>query len=257
MLYSMTSKKVYLVCGGTFHDFDFAQSQLLQLLSELPDLEVEVGSDYSDSDAITAADCLITYTSDVIPTSEQLETLQGFMRDGKRWFALHGTNARVDFDFDSGKVSTPRSAPEFMNLLGSQFIAHPPLMKFKVHKSESDHPLLTGLPEFEVEDELYLSEFHGEHEVLLYTHFNGAAQRGFEEWQWFDDDPRPLLYLHRHHAGQVLYFMLGHCRGVNDMQPYMEVCPEERCAWESPAYLEVLRRGIRWAVVTQEYQGVA
>lgn len=248
-----TERHAHLICGGEFHDFAFAQDELLSVLAEeIPGLKVTVGSDYRDHENIAAADLLLTYTNNVIPDVKELSSLDSFLSGGKRWFALHGTNAVIDFDFDTGKVSAPRTAPEFVGMLGSQFIAHPPVMTFPVLKSEQQHPLIEDLPEFEVEDELYLSEMHGDNEVLLYTNYNGASQRGFEEWQWFDDQPRPLLYIHKHAAGEVLYFMLGHCRGETDMQPYMDTCPVERCAWESEGYYEVLRRGIRWAARMDE-----
>jgi type 1 glutamine amidotransferase len=113
--------------------------------------------------------------------------------------------------------------------------------------SRPDHPLVAGIRDFEVEDELYLSEYHGESETLLETRFTGEAP-GFVEKSWPEDVPHRVMYLHRVGRGSVLYNTLGHCRGRYDMRPIVDVYPRvERCAWNEPVYYELLRRGLAWA----------
>ncbi len=238
---------VYFVVGGKFHDFDFARLEILRLLHAHERIRVRVAEDYRDTAAIEAADALVTYTCDVRPDEGQQEALQRFIGAGKRWLALHGTNSFIEWGAD-GRVSTPRTAPKLMRLLGSQFIAHPPLGEFRVEVTDPAHPLVAGIEAFSVTDELYLSDLHGPNHVLLHTRFNGKAQRGFSEREWFSDEQRPVLYLHPHGKGEVLYFTLGHCRGRYDMHPYIEEYPTvERCSWESPVYYDILTRGLRWA----------
>ncbi len=89
------------------------------------------------------------------------------------------------------------------------------------------HELVKGIGEFETDDELYLSRIHGKLHMLLDTHYNGAA-KGFVEEQWNDDAPRPVYYIHKVGTGEVLYLNLGHCRGHYDMQPLMDVLPDDR-----------------------------
>ena len=57
----------YLVCGGVWHDFDFARLELLKLLAEDERVRVQVSQHYEDVEAITASDFLVTYTCDVRP----------------------------------------------------------------------------------------------------------------------------------------------------------------------------------------------
>jgi type 1 glutamine amidotransferase len=139
-----------------------------------------------------------------------------------------------------------------MQLLGSRFIAHPPIGRFSVENVAPDHPLVSGIERFEVEDEIYLSELEPDLEVLLQTHYSGKAA-GFVQEDWPDHAPRPVMYLHAVGQGHVLYLTLGHCRGRYDMRPMIPVYPRtERGAWEEPVYYELLRRGIRWAAgITQ------
>lgn len=237
---------MYLVVGGRFHDFDFARLEILKQLHLHSRVRVRVAEDYSDTAAIAAADALVSYTCDVRPDERQQAALAQFVASGKRWLALHGTNSFIDWMPD-GRVQIPRTAPTFMKLLGSQFIAHPPVGEFRVEVTDPTHTLVRGIEPFTVTDELYLSELHGRNQVLLHTHYNGKAQRGFPDREWFSDEPRPVLYLHPHGEGEVLYFTLGHCRGRYDMQPYIEEYPNvERGSWQSPVYHEILSRGVRW-----------
>ena len=236
----------YLVCGGRFHDMDFARLELLKLLHEHENIRVRVAENYSDSAAIAAADFLISYTCDVIPPEEQQETLEQFVNGGKRWLALHGTNSILKFVKGKGWTA-PRAAPKFMRLLGSQFIAHPPIAPYRVEVSDPAHPLVRGIEAFDADDELYLCEYAEGNHALLHAKFTGEAQ-GFAESKWREEKPRLVLYLRSVGAGELLYCTLGHCRGRYDMQPLMAEYPTvERGSWKLPVFYDLLRRGIRWA----------
>jgi type 1 glutamine amidotransferase len=240
--------RAYLVCGGRYHDIDYARAQILGLLGETPEVRSRVGEDYRDTQAIAEADFLVTYTCDVRPSPEQQDALADYVSGGGRWFALHGTNAVLDML--KGGVATPRTHPRLMHTLGSQFIAHPPIAPYRVTVSAPDHPLVAGIEPFEAEDELYLCEYHGEITPLLETRFSGQAP-GFQEGDWPDDAARLVMYLHPVGTGSVLYLTLGHCRGHYDMRPVMDYYPViERGAWELPVFHELLRRGLRWAAGT-------
>ncbi len=249
----------YLVCGGLYHDMDYARLEILKLLAEHEHIRVRVAEDYRDVAAIAASDFLITYTCDVIPAHAEQSALRDFLSTGRRWLALHGTNSVLRFLKGRG-WDAPRTAPDFMAMLGSQFVAHPPIAPYKVEVSDSSHPLVAGIEPFEVDDELYLCEYHGTQHALLHTNYRGEAP-GFTAQLW----PRPVsetgsqgtempgdrqlvMYLHPYAGGEVLYCTLGHCRGKYDMRPMMAEYPTvERGSWKLPVYHELLRRGIRWA----------
>jgi type 1 glutamine amidotransferase len=240
---------VYLVAGGKYHDIDYARLELLKLMAEQPRLKVAIGADYSDIDAICAADFIVTYTCDVMPGPEQTQRLCQRIRDGGRWFALHGTNSILRF-LEDGRVDCPRDNEPFMELLGSQFLSHPPIAPYQVQVTEPGHPLVSNLDPFTVDDELYLCVHHGEQTTLLHTEWCGVTE-SFTSDQWQDDAQRPCMYLRPYGKGEVLYLTLGHCRGKYDMQPLIEEYPEpEFGAWKTPEYYELLRRGLRWAMGT-------
>jgi uncharacterized protein len=239
---------VYLVAGGKYHDIDFARLELLKLLAEQPRIKVRVGEDYRDTEAIGEARLLVSYTCDVMPDPAQTRFLCDWVERGGKWLALHGTNSILRF-LEDGRVDCPDDNPEFMQLLGSQFLAHPSIQPYTVQVTEPQHPLTRGVEPFSVDDELYLSRMHGESTVLLHTEYSGHIPE-FYHSDWSDDDPRrPVMYLSRHGWGEVLYLTLGHCRGKYDMQPLMEEYPvREDGAWKTPEYYELLRRGIRWGM---------
>lgn len=237
---------VYLVCNAKYHDTNFARLELLKLLAEQEDVWVRVADSYADIEAISASTLLITYTCDLCPSEAEQTALRAFVENGGRWFALHGTNALVEIA--NGKADTPDKAPELMQTLGSRFVAHPAVQTYPVRVVNTQHPLTEGMADFEIEDEPYYLEFLAEHEVLLEGIYN-APSTGYARSDFGTDRAsQPQMYLRQLAEGAVLYLTLGHCTGKYDMQPLMEVAPITRCAWNSPIYYELLRRGIRWGI---------
>ena len=233
-----------LIAGGKYHDIDFARLELLKLLAEDARFRVRVFEDYENLTALREADCLVSYTSDVTPSLLAQEALRKWLYQGGRWYALHGTNSIVRL-VDKGVWDSPRWAPLFMELLGSQFISHPPIQPYRVSVADPDHPLVAGVEPFDSDDELYHLETHGDLHVLLETecHEPGA---GFV-------DPEaalgrhPVFYIKEHGDGAVLYLTLGHRRGHYDLKPLMDWWPQvDRGAWDLPVFYELLRRGLRW-----------
>ncbi len=240
---------VTLVAGGKYHDIDFARRQLLDLLAEHEEFRVRVQPDYEDAEAIAAGSILVSYTCDVRPGEDAQRRIRDWVEAGGRWVALHGTNAALDLGTPKG-VDAPRIFPQWVDTLGSQFVAHPPIQPYRVELSDPDHWLVAGIEPFETDDELYLSEYpdRAALQPLLHTTYQGEAA-GFVESDWTTGDPTHLvMYLRPLGAGAVLYNTLGHCRGHYDMTPIVDYYPRiERCSWEQPAYHELLRRSLRWA----------
>ncbi|WP_340316018.1 ThuA domain-containing protein [Rhizorhabdus argentea] len=233
-----------LICGGVWHDMDFARLELLKLLAEDGRVRTRVFEDYENVEVLAAADILITYTCDVTPSLKAQEVLREWLAQGGRWYALHGTNSVLRL-LDNGLWDAPRWAPMFMDLLGSQFISHPPIAPYRVTVADPSHPLVHGVEPFETTDELYHLERHGDLHVLLETECTEAGT-GFVE---AEDAPgrQPVFYIKRHGAGAVLYLTLGHCRGHYDLQPMLDWWPTvDRCAWDLPVFYGLLRRGIDW-----------
>jgi type 1 glutamine amidotransferase len=170
--------------------------------------------------------------------------LRAWLARGGRWYALHGTNSVLRL-LDTGLWDAPRWAPLMMDMLGSQFISHPPIVPYRVTVADPSHPLVQGVEPFDTEDELYHLETHGDLHVLLETICTEPGT-GFVE---AEDAPgtHPVFYIKQHGKGAVLYLTLGHCRGHYDLQPMLDWWPTvDRCAWDLPVFYDLLRRGIGW-----------
>ncbi len=241
-----TKLDVYLVVNAKYHDTNFARLELLKLLAEQEDVWTHVASDFSDIDTIQKCQFLVTYTCDLCPTEDEQAGLRQFLENGGRWLALHATNALIEFV--GAKADTPNLAPEFMDLLGSRFVAHPAIEKFMVTVTDPDHPLVAGLEDFEVEDEPYYLEFNANNHVLLEATYHQPSTGYVKSEFGIDRDSQPQMYLHPTGSGEVLYITLGHCCGKYDMRPLVDEVPIHRGAWQVPTYYELLRRSIRWGL---------
>lgn len=239
-----------VVCGGRWHDFDYARLRILTELGRHERVRTRVFEDYDCHDALATSDLLISYTCDVRPTESQQEMLADFVARGGRWLALHATNSAIDPPSDDGPriFRTPRVLGKVAEVLGSQFLAHPKIAPYRVEVAEPGHPLVSGIEPFEVSDELYVSELHGPLEVLLHTRFSGECP-GFEEGHHDGAEVRPVLYLKRHGAGEVCYCTLGHCRGRFDVRDLgvTDTGVVDRGSWEVPEFGTVFARCVEWA----------
>ena len=168
---------------------------------------------------------------------------------GGRWLALHGTHTALDPPDGAGVYTVQRVFGKVAELLGAQFLGHPPIAPYTVHITAPEHPLVAGIQPFEVTDELYVLELHPPLEVLLHTRFTGQC-RGFEEGHVTDDEPRPILYLKRSGDGIVCFFGLGHCRGRFDMQDAgkEDLGRRDFGSWQVPEFRTVLGRCLAWAI---------
>ncbi len=243
----MASERIdaHFVAAGKYHDIDFARLELLKLLAEHPRIRTTVACDYRDTDRLAACRFLVTYTCDLMPSEKAAEAIRAWLEAGGHWLALHGTNAILRFT-DEG-VNTPEERPDVMELLGTQFKAHPPIGAYRVEIADRQHELTRGLDDFDVVDELYLSRTTAPICTLMHTRFTGEAT-GFVDRDW-TDAVVPILYTRDVGKGQVVYNTLGHCRGHYDLPGMEDFWPHpERCAWNYPVYYELLRRGIAWAM---------
>lgn len=242
----MTSRiDAHFVAAGKFHDIDFARLEILKLLAEHPQVRTTVTHDYADTARLAACRFLITYTCDVMPSAAEAAAIRAWLEGGGRWLALHGTNSILRFT-DQG-VATPEERPDVMELLGTQFKAHPPIGPFRVEIIDRDDPLTRGIDDFDVVDELYLSKTAASIRTLAQTRFQGEAT-GFVDADW-PETVVPIVYRRELGRGGIVYNTLGHCRGhwdLPELMPYWD--HPERCAWNYPVYYELLRRGLVWAI---------
>ena len=264
--------RVHLITGGypagspAGHDMDYARLRLLQLLGETPNLTTTVGNDFSDlAKWLPSCQLVISYVAGPHLNDEQSHLMQQWLEDGGHWLGLHGTSggraAPVGDDRRVRKmVKTSHHA-----VLGSFFLNHPPLCKFRVEVAQQDHLLTRGLPtSFEVMDELYMIELQEpvSSQILLTTPLpTDPSPPGFgfvydaDTALLPDGKTRVLGYTRDIGKGGVAYIALGHCHSpLNNVQPFVDASVEEsgttpvsfRGSWETAAFEQLVRNGIVW-----------
>ncbi|HEX2828162.1 MAG TPA: ThuA domain-containing protein [Burkholderiales bacterium] len=261
-------RRAHVVAGGfpvgssAGHDHDHARLRLLGLLAE-QDVQASVASDFEDVEKwLPVSRLLITYVAGPYPNAAQCDAIRTWMEGGGHWLGLHGTSGgraqKVEGVRQRRTVKTEHHA-----LLGSFFLTHPALCKFRVDVKDADHPLTQGLGgSFEIEDEPYFIELQdpGSMRILLTADYGGKAVSqsvgplyGADTSLQPDGRTRVLGYTRDVGAGGVAYFALGHCHnpasregrtpGASDTLP-----ATFRAPWESDAFNRLLRNGIAWGM---------
>ena len=264
--------RVHAIVGGfppgspAGHDMDYARLRILQLLQENPRLRSTVANDFTDiSKWLPDSQLLITYVAGPYPDEVQDEVIRQWLEAGGRWLALHGTSGGKAVRVGENRSARKMVKTSHHDTLGSFFLNHPPLRKFRVNVTDREHVLTRDLPaSFEVIDELYLIELQAPSacHVLLTTELDqDPSPPGFgfvydaDTALLPDGKTRVLGYTRELGKGGVAYIALGHCHApstnrqrVVDPSATASVVPSEpfRGAWETEPFERLLRNGIKW-----------
>ena len=264
-------KHVHLITGGfprgatAGHDMDYARLRLLQLLNERDDVVATVANDFTDvANWLDGTSLLMTYVAGPFPDEPSLAVINRWLEGGGRWFALHGTSGgkAVRMPDRPGRMMVKM---EHHQTLGSFFLNHPPIRRFRVDVPNRNHPLTHNLPShFDVDDELYLIEMLGSAEILLTTELPADPSPpgfGFYYQQdtalQLDGKTRVLGYEKIIGNGRVAYLALGHCHSpTSNVQPFVDesaatggVTPKTfRGAWETPEFEQILSNAVSWGL---------
>jgi len=259
-------RRAHLIAGGfppgssAGHDHDHARLRLLGLLAE-QDVPASVANDFADIDKwLPVTRLLITYVAGPYPDAAQCRSIQTWLEAGGHWLALHGTSGgraeRVEGVRQRRTVKTEHHA-----LLGSFFLTHPPICRFRVDVRDTDQPLTRGLARsFEVEDEPYFIELQDPDstQILLTADYGPGAVSpsigplyGSDSSLQPDGRTRVLGYTREAGNGGVTYFALGHCHNPASRQgrtvDSTDAQPSTfRGSWETDAFIALLRNAIAW-----------
>lgn len=264
--------RAHLIAGGfppgspAGHDMDYARLRLLELLAETPAVTATTANDFADLERwLPDTAFLITYVAGPYPTPAQNTVLEAWLEAGGRWLALHGTSGGKATPVDGQRQVRKMVKLEHHETLGSFFLNHPPVRKFRVDVHRAP-PLTAGLPDsFEVLDELYLIELCDPScRVLLSTELpEDPSPPGFGFAYDADTSLQPdgvtrvLGYTRSLGRGEIAYIALGHCHNPgSNVQPFVDASVEPagktpllfRGAWETDAFTRLLRNGIAWGV---------
>jgi hypothetical protein len=245
---------------------DYARLRILQLLEETPQVLATVANDFEDvSKWLVGSQLLVTYVAGPHPDAAQDARIREWLQAGGRWLALHGTSGGRAVPVEGERFARRMVKSSHHATLGSFFLNHPPVRKFRVDVADREHVLTRGLPpSFEVMDELYLIELQDPStcHVLLTTELESdPSPPGFgfvydaDTSLLPDGKTRVLAYTRSLGRGGVVYVALGHCHSpTSNAQPFVDasVHPDGktpllfRGSWKSEAFETLLRNGIGW-----------
>ncbi|HTT75203.1 MAG TPA: ThuA domain-containing protein [Candidatus Binataceae bacterium] len=267
--------RTHLITGGfppgspAGHDMNYACLRLLTLLQDFPSVSCTIANDYTDLVRwLPGSQMLITYVAGPFPDNTQNNLLRGWLNGGGRWLALHGSSGGRAERLENRRRRMVKGP--YHDTLGSFFLNHPPLRKFRVGVADRDHPITAGLPaSFETADELYLIELQhpDSTRILLTTELAyDPSPPGFgfvydrDTSLMPDGKTRVLGYTLEAGKGAVTYLALGHCHApLNNTQPFVDSSVEVsgvtpatfRGSWESSAFERLLRNSIAWGISTR------
>ena len=133
------------------------------------------------------------------------EALVAFVEGGKRLMAIHPASV-IDEKYQ-----------KYIGLLGCRFSHHSPYQEFTVKVAAPGHPVVDGLGDFKITDELYVMDKNPSSADVLLTAF-------------WEDHAQPMLYVRTAGMGRVMYNAMGH----------------DQAAYENPNYRKTIEQGVKW-----------
>ena len=147
---------------------------------------------------------ILAMTMNKLSPAEE-DALVSFVERGKKLMGIHSATV------------VNEENKRFIEMIGGRFIHHSPHHEFIVKVAHPHHPVVEGLMDFKITDELYvLDRTPSAASVLLTAFWENRAQ--------------PMLYIRAHGQGKVLYNALGHG-------------PE---AYENPNLEKLIIQGAKW-----------
>ncbi|MFW6026538.1 MAG: ThuA domain-containing protein [Candidatus Woesearchaeota archaeon] len=202
-------KTLILVGGGEqYHDLLFA-AQTLQKVLIKRNIIAEYSQDFSiltDKERLNEYDVCVFYTQNKILTIEQQKGLKKYIEKGNGFIPIHSSNV----------INSPEN-DTYLDIVGSKFIKHDPFKRFKV-KLKNNHYINKDIENFEIDDELYISELVHEPDKIL-------------AWAKQDGEKHPMVYTRKLGEGKISYIALGH----------------DGRAWNHPVFQKLFYRTVVWA----------
>ncbi len=208
----MTSngKKVLILLGGLWHDFDGFADAMQTLLTPYG-FQVEATYDLDSLSHFEEHhyDVVISYTcfsphregyNDISPeklTTTQIDGLTSWVRSGGAFLAVHSATVMGESDAALGE------------LIGGIFVSHPPPFTFTVYPVFGEHPITMGIESFAVHDEFYMETNAPAVQVHMVAFDRGLAY--------------PMAWSKTEGQGRVAHIAPGHFREVWELKPYQQL----------------------------------
>lgn len=220
----LQGKKVLFVYGGWDGHQPRECMELLKPWLESEGAIVETSTDlnvYTDKALMQTIDLVVQCWTMGTITGEQESGLTEAVRGGMGLAGWHG-----------GLGDAFRNNTEYQFMVGGQWVAHPGgTVDYDVDIKDKKDPVTKGLKRFHMKSEQYYMHVDPSVKVLATTTFDGEAGA-----PWIKGVVMPVVWKKHYGSGRVFYSSL--CHSASD--------------FEVPEALEIMKRGIEWAVLSRE-----
>ncbi len=201
----MDGKRILIVLGGTWHDFDGFVAAMRPVfeaaghtVESTYDRDVLTRLDEERYDVVLLHTCLGTpgegSSEPEMYDGAQVQALVEWVRDGGGLLASHAATVSAQFD------------PALRALMGGVFVSHPPQFAFTVYPLLSQHPITDGVEAFTVHDEFYVEVHEASVEIHMVALDRGVAH--------------PMVWSKYERRGRVAHVAMGHDEKVWNLPPY-------------------------------------
>jgi type 1 glutamine amidotransferase len=213
------SKKILILLGGYWHDFEGFANAMRALLKE-EEYSLEFTYDFESLTHLGKMnyDLLLSYTCLTEPpegefsdratkfSDAQIKALVQWVQGGGALLAAHAATAIGGSD------------PALEELLGGAFVSHPPQLTFRAIPISAPHPITDGIMAFDVFDELYIESYHPSVVIHMVAVYEEVAY--------------PIAWSKADGRGRVAHISLGHSKQV----------------WELESYKRLMLQTIQWLI---------
>jgi len=216
---NMTRKKILILLGGYWHDFEGFAHAMKELLDKKDysldfsyDFEVLTHLNESDYDLLLSYTCLTDPPEGEISDSvtkfsdAQVKALVQWVQGGGALLAAHAATVIGGSD------------PALEVLLGGVFVSHPPQLTFRALPLSAQHPITDGIMAFDVFDELYIERY----DPSVIIHMVAVNEQVAYPIAWSKAEGR----------GRVAHISLGHSKQV----------------WELESYQHLMLQAVQWLI---------
>ena len=200
------SEALILANSDQYHPLETLGEMMADWLKDSGGYSVTLSKDRSViTEKLNQYDLLIlaATTNKLSPAEEN--AIASFVEGGKKLMAIH-----------SATVLDPDNV-KFIEMIGGRFIHHSPYHEFTVKVIKPEHPIVNGVTDFEITDELYVLDREPAGVNTLLTAF-------------WEEKAQPMLYVKTYGDGKILYNALGH-----DLKAY-----------ENPSFKKLIVQGAEW-----------
>lgn len=213
--------KVLLVTGVEYHNWRETASQIAKQLASCPDIDIRLETDINVlcSDKIFDYDVLFFNfwnSRDDKPTRDDelaLSNIEKFLASGKGIVVYH-------LAIGIFETRKERVEPIIGRVYDRALPGHDPFREFEVNVVKSEHPIMKGVSDFKIQDELYTCfALDGRPIEVLAEATSINVKKAF-----------PMAYLYERGPGHVFTTVLGH----------------DRRALACPEFVTILRNAVLW-----------